>query len=170
MEAQRRIAVLWQACRPGEPDETAYRSALQNIEARLLVPTPVLSSRRFRLPWVLGFAAAAAVAATVLIVLANRPEGSSTIPAPDFSEGESPWPVASADDVFISSIASAEADPIVVGDPPIRDGLALVRPGEIDVMAMTPEPGINPRYQPDSATVPMIFTEPAEAVPGAKLP
>ena len=68
VEAQRRIAVLWQACRPAEPDETAYRSALQHIEERLLVPTPVLSSRRFRLPWVLGFAALPAAAWSAWII------------------------------------------------------------------------------------------------------
>jgi hypothetical protein len=169
VDAQRRIGTWWRLSDPKEPDEAAYRETLLQIETRLLVPVAARPGRQFRLPWIIGFAAAAAVAATVLMTLANGPGGSSPGPAPVSIE-EGPWPVASADDVFISSIANAEEDPILIGDPPIRDGIALARPGEIDLMGMIPEPGLRPRIPRDDETIPIIFTEPAAAVPDRKLP
>jgi hypothetical protein len=164
--AQRRIAALSQSSRPAEPDAATWSVALASIAARLPSGPRVQRHRHLPLRWLVGVAAAAAVAASIALWI-NRP----TTVEPDFSgpPPSDPWPVVSAEDVVITSIAEADRDSVVVGELPISSPLALVNHGDINQVELTPDQGMNPQYHPDHA--PMIISEPRkDAGPEGKAP
>jgi hypothetical protein len=153
VEAQRRLAQLWQSVRPVEPDAATWSVALASIQTRLPCGSRVHRQRRLPIRWLVGVAAAAAVAASVVVWL-NRPsEPNSIIPRP-----VEPWPVVSAEDIIITSIAEADRDSIVVGELPVSSPLALADHGDINQVELTPDQGMNPQFHPEH--VPMIISEP----------
>src|SRR5262245_33986777 len=111
VEAQRRLARLWQDGGPPEPSEAAWSDVLARVEATL--PDARRAARRKRsagLVWLAGLSAAAAVAAAVLLAVAWWQPGEQE---PDVAT----LPVASADDVEIISMDAADIPALVVGEP-----------------------------------------------------
>jgi anti-sigma factor RsiW len=158
VEAVRGLSRLWQAAPPPEPSAAQWADVLGRIEARLPAPETLRPRRRRRLAGVVtGLAAAAAAAAILFAVRLPRPTEEVVLPPPPVE----PLPVVTADDVEIISISAADARALVVGEPPVREELALLAPGEVTVDQVKSEVhGMNPYFQGDGSTAPMILMTP----------
>src|SRR5262245_54111645 len=130
VEAQRRLARLWQDGGPPEPSEAAWSDVLARVEAAL--PDAAAAGRVPRrkrsagLVWLAGLSAAAAVAAAVLLAVAWWQPGEQE---PDVAT----LPVASADDIEIISMDAADIPALVVGEPPVRGPLLLASAADVTV-------------------------------------
>jgi hypothetical protein len=157
VEAQRRLARLWQASAPPEPPESAWGPILARL---VLIPVrPVAPSRWGHMVWVAGLLAACA--AGVWLTLALRQPGdeakvvqpgllpagfpgktlavAKAAPEKTAPEDMQPFPVATADEVEILSVKGADTGTLVVGEPPVRGELVLALPGEVEVTRTTSE-------------------------------
>jgi anti-sigma factor RsiW len=155
--ALRRLSRLWEAAAPPEPSAPQWAALLAHIESAL----PAAAARR-PLPWrrlVGGLAAGLAAAAVVLaVVLRDRP--AEVVPPPAIE----PLPVVTADDVEIIRIDARDAGALVVGEPPLREALALLGPGEVIVDQVKSDvQGMDPHFQQSGP--PMIIMMPREDVP-----
>jgi hypothetical protein len=159
-DGQRRVARAWDVTRPREPDEDSWSAALAVIQDRIQAERLLLPRRRLPWRWLVGLAAA--IAAAVVLILANRTPGPGPTRPYDSTNGEAAFQVASADDVEITSFADADSDDVLlVGHPPVREPMLLLAHDEIRLEEMTPEPGMNPRFDGEQGAPPMI-------VPGAE--
>jgi hypothetical protein len=165
VEVQRRLGRLWHATRPVEPDNETWATALAGLRVRLPVAAPKTPHRRFPLGWLAGLAAAAAVAAAVWI-LVSKP-AVDQIDVPDIAE-EHPLPVASADDVVITSLWDADDELLLVGQPPLRGPLALADQGDVQMMDMNPNPGMDMQFSGEPGTTPMVIPAPSPVKPEVK--
>jgi hypothetical protein len=127
--AQRRLNRLMQQTAAPDPGETAWAALWERINQP---PVPALLKRppsRGRWAWPAAVLLAAAVAASLVIaVLAPGPQGG---PAPEEVE---PLAVVSADEVEIIRMSGADADVLVVGEPPVAEILPVAQPQEVDVV------------------------------------
>ena len=161
VEAQGRLARAWQSTRPNEPDAGTWAAALENIRARLEV-TPLSPGRRLPLRWLVGLAAGILAAIALFLAVRTPPPGSLV------SHGavvqDEAFLVASADDVEITSLAGADSDDVLlVGFAPVHGPMLLAGEGEILLDDITPEPGMNPRF--DQGVSPMITPAADEKLP-----
>jgi anti-sigma-K factor RskA len=149
---QRRLARAWEATRPAEPDENVWLAALAGIQDRIQTERQFLPRRRLPLWWLAGLAAA--IVAGIALFLANRE------PQPESATPDVPFQMASADDVEITSFADADSDDVLlVGFAPVREPMLLADHGEIELDEMTPEPGMNPRFDQQQGMPPMIVPD-----------
>jgi hypothetical protein len=149
---QRRLDRAWEATRPAEPDENAWFAALAVIQDRIQTERQFLPRRRLPLRWLVGLAAA--IVAGIALFLANRE------PRPESATPDVPFQMASADDVEITSFADADSDDVLlVGFAPVREPMLLADHGEIELDEMTPEPGMNPRFDQQQGMPPMIVPD-----------
>jgi anti-sigma factor RsiW len=161
VEAQCRIGRAWQSTRPHEPDAGTWAAALENIRARLEV-TPLSSRRRLPLRWLVGLAAG--ILAVISVFLALRPSPPGSLVALGEVDRNEPFQAASADDVEITSLADADSDHVLlVGFAPVRGPMLLASEGEILLDDITPDPGMNPRWDPGAP--PMITPAADEKLP-----
>lgn len=153
VEATRRLARLWQSAPPPDPGRDAWAGLLARIEAAL----PEAAARRLapwrRLAWGLGMLTAAAAA---LVLAASLWRGPGRLP------GLEPLQVIAADDVEIISLDAEGARALVVGEPPVREQLALLAPGEATLDDVS---GINHYYPRDGSMPPMLFIMPGDTEP-----
>ena len=154
LNAQRRLAQLWQATTPPEPSEAAWQDVLARLE-----PLPATAERGRRGPglrfaaW--AVAALAATAAAVWLALALFPPGAGPeiarqrprdleqrkppLPATPAAEPMEPFAVATADEVEILSIGGADTGTVAVGEMPLSGPMLLVQAGEVEVQHVEPE-------------------------------
>jgi anti-sigma factor RsiW len=121
--AQRQLRQLWHATTPAEPDAGAWTAILARIQAS--PHTPPTSGWRQSLGWIAGLLLAGAAAFLLMTSLRSR--------------GEEPFPVATADEVEILSVAGADTHTLVVGQLPVRGPLELLEPGEVTVTSVEPD-------------------------------
>lgn len=161
VEAQRHLARAWQATRPNEPDAGAWKAALGSIDARLRLAGTAYRQRRFPLRWIVGVAAA--VLAAIALFVANRPTPPSREITVEPGDHETPFVLASANDIEITNFADAGSDEtdeiLLVGLAPVHEPMRLAGEGEIQLDEMTPERGMNPRFRDDPGMPPMIVPE-----------
>jgi hypothetical protein len=155
VDAQRRLTRLVQAARPGEPDEASWATALAGIEAALAAPVSRALAGAKRSGWaVLAVRLTSAAAVFLLLLVPERAPRQPAVGPP-----VEPLPVASPDDVDIISVHGEDVGLLVVGDPPLREPLALAAAGEICVVQVQPDvDGIMPQVLPEgqSPAAPMV--------------
>jgi hypothetical protein len=164
VQAQRQITRVYRTAPLPEPTAPEWQAVLAAVEAELVAP-----SRR-RTPWLrrmLWLAAGLAAAAAILLAIgfllprANRPVDQRTIVE---AEPEAPLPVVTAADVAIISMEDDGGSFLIVGEPPVREALALAGPGDVEVSQVTGDAqGMNPQYMNNGS--PMIIMVPREPAP-----
>jgi hypothetical protein len=147
VDAQRRLAQVWQATTPPEPGEDAWAAVLARLEQTPVRPVKALRWRPAA--WVAGILAACAAAVWLTLVLlqprdqANRvdlkrrPTPAKESPAPRDTKAApapvEPFEVVTADEVEILSVRGADTGTLVVGEVPVRGELVLPLPGEVEI-------------------------------------
>jgi anti-sigma factor RsiW len=135
VEAQRRLARLFEATAPPAPAPEQWANALAGVERGLAVPLPNPARRRRAV-----LAAALVAAAAVLLALVLRGLPGRHAAPPDNSPGpEEPWPVVSADDVDIVSMDDRDRGTLVVGEPPVNEPVELLTAAEVKVNKLEPD-------------------------------
>jgi hypothetical protein len=157
-----RLATLWQATTPADPDEQAWAGLWQRLQ-QIKPPTPVEGRGRWR---VLAWVSLAAVAAALWLVLwlpgqlsqwlapagetqtvdPVQPQVVPVVPAVE------PWPVATDDDVEIVRIDGADLLTLVVGRLPVEGPMQWAAPGDVSLVSVQPAPSDN--MVPDVETAP----------------
>jgi hypothetical protein len=128
VEELRRLDRLWQEHAPAEPGEADWAPVLAALEQAPLRP-PRWPNRGGRRPYYLAAAVLAATAAALLLALSlPRPLPPDVGPPPEEVE---PFPVATAEEVEITSIDGADTRALVVGVPPVTEPLLLAAAGEV---------------------------------------
>jgi hypothetical protein len=162
LEAQRRLAQLWQASRPTPPPESAWVEMLEQIETALnSAPAPApqsrpaagRTSRSRRAGWLVRLTAAAAAVWLLGSLEPIEP------PEPSRDARVEPFPVAAPEDVDIISMHANDSGMLVVGEPPVRDPLDLATAGDVTIHSVQPDvDGMLPKVwgQGEAAAVPMI--------------
>lgn len=159
VEAQRRLLRLWQNHQPPEPSAAAWESVRSRLQA--ILPNPRVRRSRSRLlrslPWLVGLAAAAALAVFLARSL-------WTVPAPEPPKDERQealsFPMAEGEDVTIISMDVKDAGAVLVEHPPLlEEGVQFATAADIDDVHMQPAPGgLMPRLS--SGEVPMVVAAP----------
>jgi anti-sigma factor RsiW len=141
LEAQRRLAQLWQAPEIPEPSEGTWANVLARIEEGIRnqrdkgtrKPDVTGRGRAPRRFWAalitLATAAAILVAVHSFGLLGNYRPGIGSSPA--VAEKAEPLPVVEAHEVEIISLDDADSVALVVGEPPVRGPLVLVSVGDV---------------------------------------
>jgi anti-sigma factor RsiW len=158
VEAQRRLARLWQTTQAPEPDAGAWAA----LRARLDTGLAAASARTNPRPWsarlVLGLALPFVGAASILVALFLNPANETRPPDDKPPSAIRPFPVASADDVEIISINAADVPALVVGEPPVKRPLVLAAAGDVTVHAAGPDVEIiRPEENPEGPSAPWIW-------------
>jgi hypothetical protein len=155
VEAQRRLAQLWQDTTPVEPSEAAWGGVLERLGSLPRTP-PAGPGRRGvgRLAlWAGALLAASAAAVWLALALSSpgpgRPAAPPANPQPDPQERAAkpqpapevlePFPVATADEVEILSIQGDDMETVLVGEPPVRGPLVMADPGEVELKRAKPQ-------------------------------
>ena len=140
IEEQRRLAGLWQATTPGEPEEANWAGILTRVEGAYSRFRSARSRNRR-----LILIGAAGLAAGVLLMLWTPKAGE-------------PLDVVSPDDVEIVSLRAADRVTLVVGVPPVQGPLVLASVGDVEVQGVEPAAdGMLPSIHMDErSTTPMI--------------
>src|SRR5262249_45822905 len=133
VEAQRRLARLWQATAPAVPTEAQWAGVLAAIQQ-----APHRPRTRWPFPSVRPLAWAAAVVglagAAVLFAMSLEPGGPPDGPGPRaVPRPEPPLPVASSAEVEILRI-EGDGGGLLVARPPVEDLLAVVTAEEVEVL------------------------------------
>jgi hypothetical protein len=142
LDAQRRLAQLWQASGIPEPSEGAWTNVLARIEGGISKQTDRKTrkpeaTRQGRAPrrfWaaLVTLATAAAILVAIygfgLLGDYRQPGAGSNTRVVNTVE---PLPVVEAREVEIISLDDADSVALVVGDPPIRGPLVLVSVGDV---------------------------------------
>jgi hypothetical protein len=161
VEAQSCLGRAWQSTRPNEPDAGTWAAALENIWARLDV-APLSPRRRVPLRWLVGLAAGILAAIALFLAVRTPPPGS--LVSPGAVVRDEALLVTTADDVEITSLADADSDDVLlVGFAPVHGPMLLAGEGEIQLDDITPDPGMNPRF--DQGVSPMITPAADEKIP-----
>ncbi len=167
VEAQRRLAQLWQASSPPEPSEAAWNDVLAQLEqhAATRPAAPARLGLFGKRALAAGVVAASAAAVWLTLAWLKPPAGGEVarqgpprpevrpqpVPPRPAPRDVEPFPVATADEVEILSIQGADTGTLVVGEPPVRGPLVLVAQGEVEVTRAEPE------VRMGSAGPPMIW-------------
>jgi anti-sigma factor RsiW len=128
---------FWQAVQPPAPARREWDATLRGIRRRANT-----SARRPWLPWAGWFTLAAATAAAVLSFLPGPAAGPGADRRPDVAGSlepdDTPFAMASADDVRIISLPESAAHLLVVGEHPLKDALVrLARADEIEFLGVS---------------------------------
>jgi hypothetical protein len=153
VQALEQLAHLWQLNAPAEPTPEQWAEVFARVAGGLAIRKDVRPARMRVLLWFIpaGVMAAAAVLAVVLL---SRPREGRLAPVPPRDE---PFPVATDEDIRIISMDDADRSALVVGQPPLREPLALLEPDEVTVEQIEPDAeGMQPRFATEST--PMIIT------------
>jgi hypothetical protein len=137
IEAQRRLARLFDESAPPPPADERWAEALARVRQRLDEPAP----RRRRAAMVaalLGLAAALLLALVLKYPRGGGPAGPPERPRP---ADEDVWPVASAADVEILSMDDRDRGALVVGEPPVNEPMELLTENEVKVNKLPDGPG-----------------------------
>jgi hypothetical protein len=143
IEAQRRLARLFDEAAPPPPADERWAEALAQVQQRLDEPAP----RRRRVALVaalLGLAAALLLALVLKYPRGGGPAGPPDGPQPTVEEA---WPVASAADVEILSMDDRDRGALVVGEPPVNEPMELLTADEVKVNKWPDAPGRAVRVQ-----------------------
>ena len=136
VEAQRRLARLFEEAAPPPPGPVQWADALARVERGLAVPQALPAGRRRAVVT----AAALVAAAAVLLALALRdPPARPVRPDVEPPATEEPWPVASADEVEVLSMDDRDRGTLVVGEPPVNVPVELVTAQEVQVNKLEPD-------------------------------
>jgi hypothetical protein len=160
VEAQRRLAELCRTATPPEPGEAAWAALGERIAAGVGTARG-RPGRRFA--WIALVGSLAAGLFLAWLALGPVPRGPAPEPAP--VAVVEPYPVVSPEDVEIISIAAADRDALVVGEPPLREPLVLVAPGEVEVQSIGPEADGMVPYVPAGPVAPTPVPNPRSAPP-----
>jgi hypothetical protein len=144
IECQERLAQLLQATHPDEPAESTWDAVLAGIQEGLRGtrspgwngPGSAPISRAGRLAWKrTAIRLLSAAAAIVLLTSLDRvpPRGPAAVTILE------PWPVTSSEEIDIISMHAGDTGLLVVGDPPVREPLALAAAGDVFVESVRPD-------------------------------
>jgi anti-sigma-K factor RskA len=129
IEQYQRLARLWKAAAPIEPEGAKWATVLARVESGLRSHSlPLWRSQLIRMG-----AAAALAAAVMLLVCRHRPE-----PTEGPVRGEL-LAVVSPDDVDILSLRAADRVTLVVGVPPVTEPLVLASPRDVELERIEPD-------------------------------
>jgi anti-sigma-K factor RskA len=140
VEAQRRLARLFDEAAPPAPADERWAEALAGLRQRLDRP----ANRRRRVAVVVAALAALAAAAALLLALGLKyPRGGRVdpVPPPPPVADEEVWSVVSPDDVEIVSMDDRDRGTLVVGEPPVNKPMELLTVDEVDVNKWPEGPG-----------------------------
>jgi anti-sigma factor RsiW len=131
----RRLRHLWLETTPPEPDAAAWDNARVRLEACGTRPRSLAPGRGRANSWKITafLTGAAAVLLTALFFTDH-----ATAP-----EDDSPFPVASAQEVVILQVEGADTGTLVVGELPVQGPLDLVGPGDVTLTSVQPAKGDN---------------------------
>lgn len=139
---------LFQAAAPAEPSESAWAAARDRIEQGLIHPGAGVKS--FRSGW---WAAAVVAGVGILWMVQGRP---TPVALPEVVEA---FPVASTEDVEITSVDAAGSRALLVGAAPVQAPIVLMVAGDARLKSVAIEPdGQFPevRMAPGEQAPPMI--------------
>jgi hypothetical protein len=153
---------LLQRTAPPEPHPAVWTSLFAQIERQARgegqVTRSGLASRLSSLtPWLAASAAvAAALLVALLIELGRTPQVANVGPvAPTGAEA---FPVASAAEIEILSVAGADTHTLVVGNPPLDGTLELLEPGDVSLFSVEPAADdMVPEFRFHGPNAPMIW-------------
>jgi len=134
VEAQRRLARLFEETGVAVPGEEQWSDALAAVQRNLAAPRFRPADWRRRIA--LGAAALAAAAALLLALVPNDRSPRNSVPVSEDEPqdmAEEAWPVVSADDVQILSMDDRDRGALVVGEPPVNEPLQLLAADEVQV-------------------------------------
>jgi anti-sigma-K factor RskA len=138
VEAQRRLARLFEGAAPPPPGADDWADVLARVERDLAAPPAPARRPAWRRRASAALVAVAAVAAVVALALAlNKWSPGDTTPTP--TPEEEAWQVATDDDVHIISMDDADRAALVVGAPPVEGPLTLAEPDEVKVNWAKPD-------------------------------
>lgn len=126
----RHLRQLWLQSTPAEPAPQAWQAMGSRIEAAQGIPRAAKRDPRHR-----AWRAAALIAAAACVLVAiglYRPA-----PAP-LADDDTPFPVASANEVVIMRVEGDDTNTLVVGELPLDGPMVLAAPGEITVTSAQP--------------------------------
>jgi hypothetical protein len=160
VEAQRRLARLFEEATPPLPAEGQWADALAAVERGLATPPVRRVDWRRRL-FLAG--AALAAAAALLLVLLRKDAPRETRPD-ETPAAEEAWPVASADDVLILSMDDRDRGALVVGEPPVNEPLQLLAADEVQVNKVPDWQGrVGRLFKPEGPGAPVIMSLPSDS-------
>jgi anti-sigma factor RsiW len=185
IEEQRRLARLWKATRPAEPEPGAWEAVQAGIAAclaqtgRRIVEAADKRGLEPRIrvrPWrrLLGLVAVGGMAAGLLLVmLLPQHQGKPPVLARSSDrakiEVEKPaavemLEVVAPDDVEIVSLRADDRGTLVVGEPPVSEPLALASPGDVAFERIEPAAdGMVPEVHVDEGSVTALVVAPVGA-------
>jgi hypothetical protein len=138
----RRLDWLYRTTAPVEPDEQTWANVFQRIERAAEQPSRPRQPLLRRIVRVLVPLTAAAV---VLLMVSLQP---APLRQP-LAERIEPFPVASADDVEIISLADADQRSLLIGRPPLFEPMVLGRPNDMSDLDIRPDTdGMVPTVRP----------------------
>jgi hypothetical protein len=146
-----RLRDLFQSVSPPEVEEGAWSATLTRIHADIRTVKP---HRRSPRP-VWAFVGLAAAAAVVAVLLARSWWVQTPSPSPT---PEEPFPVATAEDVDILSIAARDVAALVVGEPPVSGELIFASMDDVRVLKCECCPKSGNRAKLERGEVPMLVT------------
>lgn len=159
IEGQRRLAGLWQATTPAEPETASWPNMLARVECALVR----CRSARSRSRRLIQIGAAGLAAGLLLALLSSRGPGPVQQPA----AGEL-LAVVSPDDVEIVSLHAADRATLVVGVPPVTGPLVLASVGDVELEGVEPDiDGMVPSIHMDERSVAPMIVAPLEPAPVA---
>jgi hypothetical protein len=142
IEALHEMGQLWQETQPDEPDDSAWEAVLSGIENGLKKTKAPAATRQEtkratnRISWASMLIRVASAAAAILLLMALDRMSPQE---PSLSGPIEPWPLASSDDVDIISMHGRDTGLLVVGEPPLREPLALASAGDVFVESVHPD-------------------------------
>jgi anti-sigma factor RsiW len=153
-----RLRELCQAAAPADLSDDAW-DALRDRVRRAVAAGRRRPALRRLLIW--GAGGMAAAVAAVWLTLALLPREASPVPTVNpvvKAVDETPWPVATADEVEILHVQGADTGTLAVGAPPVEGPLELAGRGDVTVKSVQPAPPDNmrPEVRLDGPT-PMIW-------------
>jgi anti-sigma factor RsiW len=156
IEGQRRLARLWQATTPAEPESAMWASLLARLQDRCFGSRSARPHPR----WLMRAGGIAGLAATLLLTLFWQ---RATGPVEDPAAGRT-LTIVSPDDVEIVSLRAADRGTLVVGVPPVTGTLVLASAADVEFEGIEPAAdGMVPEVHMDEATITPMIVAPLEA-------
>jgi anti-sigma factor RsiW len=143
LAAYRRLRQHWQRTSPAEPSSRKWDDALSRLRCRVGEAPPHKAKHRSgAVLWLLG-----ATAACLALVWLSWPGPDRVRPSPKVDEvvtvqedaDDSPWAVASAEEIVILAVEGADTGSLVVGDPPVSGPLEMAGKDDVRVTNMQPD-------------------------------
>ncbi len=161
LESLRRLDSLCRRTAALEPPPEAWDVTLARVHAALPAPRSLPWRRPARRPVFPVFTAAAAAVAVVLLGRSFWPAPRVPVTVNAVPGLAGPVNLADARDVEIISMDGDDTGRLLVGRPPVPEGLVLAGPGDVTLVRMEPFEGAMPDMRQDGA--PIVFPPTGDA-------